>query len=168
MSFERQQQKGAPLTLFAPMSHHILAKPAIFLVAVAIIAACSKSGTSASSAPTPSSGAAARVANATPSAVTPASIALGDSIFHARGCRNCHGPDAKGRANGPDLTSGHFKHVDGSYDDFVRLITSGVPVSAIKDSTHKRAMPARGGSPTPLTDDQIKAVAAFVWSLNHK
>jgi mono/diheme cytochrome c family protein len=107
-------------------------------------------------------------ASATPAGVTPAAIALGDSIFHVRGCRNCHGPDAKGRANGPDLTSGHFLQVNGSFDDFVRVITNGVAVTAVKDTTHKRAMPARGGSPTPLTDDQIKAVAAFVWSLNHK
>jgi cytochrome c5 len=41
-------------------------------------------------------------------------------------------------------------------------------VTAVKDTSHKRAMPARGGPPAPLTDDQIKAVAAFVWSLNHK
>jgi cytochrome c5 len=58
--------------------------------------------------------------------------------------------------------------VNGSYDDFVRVITNGVPVAAVKDTAHKRAMPARGGPPAPLTDDQIKAVAAFIWSLNHK
>jgi cytochrome c5 len=151
------------------MSHNFLRHPAVLLIAAATIVACHSSGTSTTAAPAPSGGAAARTAtSATPSAVTPASIALGDSIFHARGCRNCHGPDAKGRANGPDLTSGHFLQVNGSYDSFVKIITDGVPVTAIKDTSHKRAMPARGGTPTPLTDDQIKAVAAFVWSLNHK
>jgi cytochrome c5 len=149
------------------MSHTLLRNPAILLVAAAMFVACHSSGTSTSSAPAPAGGAAAR-ASATPAAVTPAAIALGDSIFHARGCRNCHGPDAKGRPNGPDLTTGHFLQVNGSYDDFVRVITSGVPVTAVKDTSHKRAMPARGGPPAPLTDDQIKAVAAFVWSLNHK
>ncbi len=151
------------------MSYNFLRHPAVLLLAAATIVACSKSTTSATSAPAPAGGVASRAAtSATPSAVTPASIALGDSIFHARGCRNCHGPDAKGRANGPDLTAGHFLQVNGSYDDFVRIITSGVPVAAVKDTSHKRAMPARGGAPAPLTDDQIKAVAAFVWSLNHK
>jgi cytochrome c5 len=149
------------------MSHNFLRHPAVLLIAAATIVACHSSGTS-SAAPSPSGGAAARAASsATPSAVTPASIALGDSIFHARGCRNCHGPDAKGRANGPDLTSGHFLQMNGSYDDMVRIVTNGVPVAAIKDTSHKRAMPPRGGTP-PLSDDQIKAVAAFVWSLNHK
>jgi mono/diheme cytochrome c family protein len=151
------------------MSHHIPAKPAMLLVAAAIIVACHSSGTSGSSAPAPAGGPAARAAApATPAGVTPASIALGDSIFHARGCRNCHGADALGRANGPNLTTGKFLQVNGSYDDFVRIITSGVPVTAIKDTSHKRAMPANGGPPTPLTPDQVKAVAAFVWSLNHK
>jgi cytochrome c5 len=153
------------------MSHNILRHPVTVLLATAAFVACSKSATSASPAPAPAGGPANRTASAasaTPSAVTPASIALGDSIFHARGCRNCHGPDAKGRANGPDLTSGKFLQVNGSYDGFVRIITDGVPVTAVKDTSHKRAMPARGGAPTPLTDDQIKAVAAFVWSLNHK
>lgn len=150
------------------MSHTILRHPAIVLVAAATFVACHSSGTSGSAAPAPAGGPAASIASATPAGVTPASISLGDSIFHARGCRNCHGPDAKGRANGPDLTSGHFLQVNGSYDDFVRVITAGVPVAAVKDTAHKRAMPARGGAPAPLTDDEIKAVAAFVWSLNHK
>lgn len=151
------------------MSHTLLRNPAILLLAAATFVACSKSATSASPAPAPAGGAAARAAApVTPAAVTPAAIALGDSIFHARGCRNCHGPDAKGRPNGPDLTAGHFLQVNGSYDDFVRVITNGVPLTAVKDTSHKRAMPARGGPPAPLTDDQVKAVAAFVWSLNHK
>jgi mono/diheme cytochrome c family protein len=29
-------------------------------------------------------------------------------------------------------------------------------------------MRARGGGNTPLTDDQVKAVAAYVYSLSHK
>jgi cytochrome c5 len=149
------------------MRHTFLRHPVTLLVVAATFVACHSSGTS-SAAPAPAGGAANRAANAAPSAVTPASIALGDSIFHARGCRNCHGADAKGRQNGPDLTSGHFVQMNGSYDDMVRVITNGVPVTAIKDTAHKRAMPARGGPPAPLTDDQVKAVAAFVWSLNHK
>lgn len=77
--------------------------------------------------------------------------------------------DAKGARNGPDLTSGKFTHVNGSYDDFVRLITSGVPAAEIKDPAHAQPMPARGGGrPAPLTDDQIRSVAAYVYSLNHK
>jgi len=95
-----------------------------------------------------------------------AMVASGDSIFHARTCKNCHGMDAKGDVNGPDLTSGHYTHIDGSYDSIVQLITTGVPAAALK--AHTRPMPARGGSrPAPLTDDQIREVAAYVYSLTH-
>jgi mono/diheme cytochrome c family protein len=104
-----------------------------------------------------------------PAGVTMAMVATGDSIFHARSCRNCHGMDAKGATNGPDLTSGKFMHVDGSYDSFVQIITTGVAKTDIKDPAHPNAMPARGGArPALLTDDQIREVAAYVYSLNHK
>jgi mono/diheme cytochrome c family protein len=152
-----------------------LTRPAIAFAALTAIAACSKSATTTASAPTPAqtssapaaSSAAARPSNGLPAGVTLAMVATGDSIFHARSCRNCHGADAKGRTNGPDLTSGKFLHVSGAYDDFVRIITTGVPADAIKDKSHPNPMRPRGGNP-PLTDDDIKAVAAYVYSLNHK
>jgi len=146
------------------------------LLTAAALGAC-HSGTStaaATPAPGPASApaattAAARPSGGMPAGVTAAMVAEGDSIFHARGCRNCHGMDAKGARNGPDLTSGKFTHVNGNYDDFVRIITSGIPVAEIKDPAHAQAMPARGGTrPGPLTDDQIRSVAAYVYSLNHK
>jgi mono/diheme cytochrome c family protein len=141
------------------------------LVTAAAAVACSSGGSTASSAPSPASGpaastAASRPSNALPSNVTPAMIAMGDSIFHARGCRNCHGADAKGTARGPDLTDATMLQVNGTFDDFVRIITDGVPATAIKDASHTSPMPARGGGrPAPLTDDQIRAVAAYAFTL---
>ena len=142
-------------------------------VTIALVTACGGTATTTTtSAPavTPSGSAApaaaARANNMVPASVTPAMIAAGDSIFHARGCRNCHGPDAKGTARAPDLTDATLLQVNGSYDDYVRIITDGVPATAMKDSTHTNAMPARGGArPAILTDDQIKAVAAYVFTL---
>ena len=160
------------------MTYSSLARPAWLLAAAAALGACSSGTSSTSSAPAPatapstapaSSAAARPSAGGMPAGVTAAMVAEGDSLFHARSCRNCHGPDAKGRTNGPDLTSGKFLHVNGSYEDFVRIITSGVPAEQIKDKTHTLAMNPRGGGRPPLlTDDQIKAVAAYVYSLNHK
>ena len=157
------------------MTNSSLARPALFLAVAAAIGACSSgrsgptsSAPAPSSAPTSAPAAAAPAAGGLPTGVTAAMVAMGDSIYHARGCRNCHGPDAKGRQNGPDLTSGKFMHVNGSYDDFVRIITTGVPAEAIKDKSHALPMPARGGGrPAPLTDPEIRAVAAYVYSLNH-
>jgi mono/diheme cytochrome c family protein len=95
-------------------------------------------------------------------------VATGDSIFHARGCKNCHGMDAKGSVGGPNLVKpDHWLHVDGSFQGFVNIITTGVPAAEIKDPSHHNPMGPRGGRPTPLTDDQIKTVAAYVYSLNH-
>jgi len=151
----------------------------MLFLAAAAIGACSSGGGSSTTSTSPapaaappggaaSSSAAAAPAAGLPAGVTTAMVAMGDSIYHARGCRNCHGPDAKGRQNGPDLTSGKFTHVNGSYNDFVRIITVGVPADSIKDKSHTIAMPARGGGrPAPLTDDEIRAVAAYVYSLNH-
>jgi mono/diheme cytochrome c family protein len=97
-------------------------------------------------------------------------VALGDSIFHAATCVRCHGADAKGRPNGPSLLGPTFLHIrgTGSYSDFVNVIMSGVPADSIKDTSHRLPMRARGGGNTPLTDDQVKAVAAYVYSLSHK
>jgi mono/diheme cytochrome c family protein len=139
-------------------------------VTIALVTACGGTATTTTtSAPavTPSGSAApARANNMLPASVTPAMIAVGDSIFHARGCRNCHGQDAKGTARAPDLTDATLLQVNGSYDDYVRIITDGVPATAMRDSTHTTAMPARGGArPAVLTDDQIKAVAAYVFTL---
>lgn len=90
---------------------------------------------------------------------------MGDSLYHARGCRNCHGPDGKGGPRAPDLTDAQTLHVDGSFDSYVKVIADGVPADAIKDKAHTIAMRPRGGPPTPLTDDQIRAVAAYVLTL---
>jgi mono/diheme cytochrome c family protein len=155
------------------MINNRLARPAVALFALATIGtigACSKGSSSTPSpAPTPaSSSAGARPAAPAARPFTAAMVAQGDSLFHSRSCRNCHGADAHGAANGPNLTTGKFMHVDGSYAGFVRIITSGVPADSIQDKSHRFAMAPRGGArPAPLTDDEIKSIAAYVYSLNH-
>ena len=144
------------------------------LIATTAIAACSSGSATTSSAPTPASAqsGATTTAKATsgglPAGVTTAMIAEGDSLFHAASCVRCHGADAKGAQNGPSLMGPTFMHVNGTYEDFVRLIMSGVPADSIKDKSHRFAMRPKGGGQTPLTDDQVKAVAAYVYSLSHK
>ena len=98
--------------------------------------------------------------------LTPQQIALGDSIFHGKvgggTCTACHGQDAKGTAVAPDLTDQQWLNGDGSYDFIVRTVTDGVP----HPKQHPAPMPPKGGA--PLTDDQVKAVAAYEYSLSHK
>jgi cbb3-type cytochrome c oxidase subunit III len=100
---------------------------------------------------------------AAPAGVTPAAIAKGDSIYHKTGlCYACHGTNAEG-AVGPNLTDAEWLHGDGSYDMIVATVTSGVPADKAKKGV---AMPPKGGS--SITDEEVKAVAAYVYSLSHK
>ncbi len=107
--------------------------------------------------------AAAQAKPAAPAAVTPEAITAGDSIFHKTGnCYACHGANAEGLV-GPNLTDAEWIHGDGSYDFIVATVTSGIPKEKSKSGI---VMPPKGGS--ALTDDQVKQVAAFVYSLSHK
>jgi mono/diheme cytochrome c family protein len=151
------------------MTHRLLGGMTLALASAATIAACGGSSSSTTSAPSPSSAPAASSAAARPgnaSNVTPAMIAMGDSIYHARSCRNCHGAAGEGGQRAPALNDGTTLHVNTTIESYVKVITDGVPVEAIKDKKHTVAMRPRGGpTPAPLTDDQIKAVAAYVMTL---
>ena len=99
-----------------------------------------------------------------PTGVTPAMVAKGKTVFTSTGlCFACHGMDGKG-AVGPSLLDGTWIHVkDGDFDGLVTLITKGV--SAAEAKTGKGPMPPKGGS--QISDDDVKAVAAYVWTLSH-
>lgn len=106
---------------------------------------------------------AAPAASQAPSApVTPALIARGDTIFHGPGlCFACHGADAKGVV-GPSLADSTWLHTTGTYSDLIRQITAGVTPAQSKGG---QIMPPMGGG--DITEADVKAVAAYVWSLSH-
>lgn len=106
---------------------------------------------------------AAPAASQAPSApVTPALIARGDTIFHGPGlCFACHGADAKGVV-GPSLADSTWLHTTGTYSDLIRQITAGVTQAQSKGG---QIMPPKGGG--DITEADVKAVAAYVWSLSH-
>ena len=98
-----------------------------------------------------------------PQGVTQALVDKGTEIFHKQGlCYACHGQDAKGLV-GPNLTDDVWLHSKGTYEDIVKQVTTGVPKEESKSGV---PMPARGGS--TISDDDVKAVAAYVYSLSHK
>ncbi len=110
-----------------------------------------------------STAAAQRAADSLPPGVMPALIADGEKIFKGTGlCHACHGPDGKGieAVKGPNLTDTLWLHSKGTYDDIVRQITTGV---SAQQSKLGGVMAPRAGM--PLTDAQVRAVAAYVWSL---
>jgi mono/diheme cytochrome c family protein len=110
------------------------------------------------------SSASAQTADKSSAAPTdPAVIAHGDSVFHGAGnCYACHGSKAEG-VIGPNLTDAEWIHSKGTYQDIVNQVNHGVPKEESKSGV---VMPPRGGA--TLTDDDVKAVAAYVYSLGHK
>ena len=105
--------------------------------------------------------------SANPGEITAEMVALGNAIYHGREanaiCYTCHGMDATGGPGnlGPNLTDGQWLHNDGSYGGIIGTIRGGVaqPMEA------PGPMPPMGGA--SLTDEQLRAVAAYVYSLTH-
>ena len=98
---------------------------------------------------------------------TPQLVALGDSIFKGKvgggTCMACHQASAKGIPGlAPDLTDKTWLHSDGSLAAIATTIEKGVP----RPKQAAAPMLPKGGA--SLTSDQIKAVAAYVYSLSHK
>jgi mono/diheme cytochrome c family protein len=93
-------------------------------------------------------------------------IALGDSIFHGKAaggaCLMCHGADAKGTPGlAPNLTDAKWLNGDGSFVFIVSTVEKGVA----DPKEGPAPMPPMGGS--HLTPEQVRAVAAYVYSLTH-
>ncbi|MBV8190536.1 MAG: PQQ-dependent sugar dehydrogenase [Alphaproteobacteria bacterium] len=101
----------------------------------------------------------------TPPGATPQQVTLGDRIFHGEAangaCSGCHGSDAGGSPGGPPLNTGHWLWGDGSLASLSAIIAKGVP----KPRKYEGVMPPMGGS--PLSKDQLAAVAAYVWAIGH-
>lgn len=99
------------------------------------------------------------------SSITPAMLALGDSIFHgklgASSCQACHGVGGKAGAAAPDLTDAEWLHSDGSWQTIYNTIKSGV----MAPKQFSSVMPPYGG--VMLTEERTRAVSAYVYSLSH-
>lgn len=106
--------------------------------------------------------AAAQQADSLPAGVTSAMVAEGKKLFAGTGlCAACHGPEGKGVPGlGASLADRRWAHSDGSFDAIVKQVLEGVPADK---STTGVAMPPKGGS--QLSDEQVRAVAAYVWTL---
>ena len=93
-------------------------------------------------------------------------VELGDDVFHGRtggaGCTGCHGTDASGTPLGPPLLGHRWIWGDGSYQSIEKIVREGVP----QPKQYRAPMPPLGGA--QLTDEQLSAVAAYVWGLSHR
>lgn len=100
---------------------------------------------------------------ALPAGMTLQQITDGDALFHGKGaCFACHGPEAAGMPNaGSGLTTG-LNFVPFEWHAIDSLITAGIPETITRTAVQ---MPPRGGK-SNLTDDEISAVAAYVWAIS--
>jgi len=102
----------------------------------------------------------------TAAAVNASLVALGDSIFHGKAaggaCLMCHGADAKGTPGlAPNLADAKWLNGDGTYAFIVKTVQNGVA----DPKEGPAPMPPMGGS--QLRPEQVRAVAAYVYSLTH-
>ncbi|MCH7875680.1 MAG: cytochrome c [Gemmatimonadetes bacterium] len=105
----------------------------------------------------------AQVPDSLPEGVTAQMIETGAALYGGAGlCAVCHGANGEGSI-GPDLADDEWVHSDGSYDAIVHQILEGVPADKSESGV---PMPPKGGA--TLTDEQVRAVAAYVWSLRFK
>ena len=93
-----------------------------------------------------------------PAGATAEMVTAGQQTFSTI-CAACHGPDAKGTQLAPNLTDAEWINIGGTYDEIQTLVKTGVPTP----KTHPSPMPPMGGG--NLSEDQVKAVAAYVWAL---
>jgi mono/diheme cytochrome c family protein len=146
---------------------------AVYVLAAALVAgimACGggeqpASGDSAPAAAAPPP--AAADAGFDPATITPAMLALGDSVFHGLAgmgtCVSCHGPDATGPTGvAPNLKDAEWLHSDGSWEGIFKTVQSGV----MAPKKHSSVMLPMGGA--ALSPEHLRAVTAYVYSLSHK
>ncbi len=96
-----------------------------------------------------------------PEGVTAGMVAQGKVIFEGPGtCFACHGTTGEGTPIAPDLTDDEWLNVDGSYGQLVEIIDTGVQ----ETKEFPGLMMPRGGS--GMSDEDLRAVAAYVWSLS--
>ena len=97
-----------------------------------------------------------------PDGVTAAMVAEGQGIFMGAGiCFTCHMEGGVGGPLAPDLTDDQWLNIDGSYESIVQNIMTGVP----EPKEYPGLMLPKGGS--TITDEQVRAVAAYVWTLSN-
>ena len=96
-------------------------------------------------------------------APTAAVLARGDSVYHGAGnCYACHGSKGEGLV-GPSLIDVEWIHSKGTPEEIAAQVTKGIPKEQSKSGI---PMPPKGGS--TISDEDVKAVAAYVHSLSQK
>ncbi len=107
----------------------------------------------------------AQAGSSLPEGVTPTMVSTGEALYKSIGlCFACHGPDARGVPGaGVNLTDDERLHVDATFEALIQRIMDGVGPDQTKTGV---IMLPKGGS--QVTDEQIRAIASYVWSLSRR
>jgi mono/diheme cytochrome c family protein len=95
-----------------------------------------------------------------PPGVTAEMVTAGQQVFSTTTCFSCHGMNGAGGPLAPALNDAEWLNIDGSFDAIAQIVTNGVPTP----KQFPAPMPARGGA--PLTDEQVRQVAAYIYSMS--
>ena len=97
-----------------------------------------------------------------PEGVTVAIAQEGQEIFNGTTgiCYTCHVREGVGGALAPSLADDEWLNIDGGYESIVAIVMKGVE----EPKEYPGMMQPRAGM--PLTDDQVRAVAAYVFTLS--
>lgn len=136
------------------------------ILVVALVSACGGGDAPANASASPGARPVQAAVSFDPASITPAMVALGDSIFHgkigASSCQACHGVGGQNGTAAPSLVDTEWLHSDGGLEGIYKTVKSGV----MAPKQFSSVMPPYGG--VMLTDDKTIAVAAYVYSLSHK
>jgi cytochrome c5 len=98
-----------------------------------------------------------------PQGMTVDLLRKGDEIFHGKGgCFACHGTEAQGLPAAGDGITAQLNYAQPEWRSMDSLVTLGIPDALTRSPI---AMPGRGAR-SDLTDDEIRAVAAYVWAIS--
>jgi mono/diheme cytochrome c family protein len=96
-----------------------------------------------------------------PAGVTQEMVSQGQQLYAGQAiCYTCHGGAGEGSVLGPALQDQDWIHIDGSFESIANIIRTGVP----SPQQYPGTMPPMGG--TQLSDEQIQAIAAYVYSIS--
>jgi mono/diheme cytochrome c family protein len=87
---------------------------------------------------------------------------MGEELFRGRAnCYTCHAMDGTGTQLGPDLTDGRWVNIQRRD---LGLIEENIRTGVARPIEHPAPMPPMGGA--RLTDEEIRAVAAYVYAIS--
>ena len=105
-------------------------------------------------------GAVPKLAAGAPAGVTQEMVESGAQSFSTV-CAACHGAGGAGTPAAPPLNDAQWLNISGAYEEIVTIINNGVP----NPKEHPAPMPPRGGG--SFTDEQVRALGAYVFALSH-